>query len=68
MKLKPLTVWNIYEPAASKFVYIHCQKACILKCLANVLQVATQDSWHREVETEDKNFKFVFFMNKLENF
>lgn len=68
MKLKLLTVWNIYEPAASKFEYIHCQKACIPKFLANALQEATQDSWHREVETEDKNFMFVFFMNKLENF
>lgn len=45
-----------------------CQKACIPKFLANALQEATQDSWHREVETEDKNFMFVFFMNKLENF
>lgn len=67
VKLKSVTVWNIYEPAALKLGYIHCHKACIPKFLANVLQVAMQDSLHQVMETHDKNIKFLFFMNNLEN-
>lgn len=62
VKLKSVTVWNIYELAALKLGYIHCHNACIPKFLANV---AMRDSWHQVTETHDKKTKFLCFLNNL---
>lgn len=58
-----MSVWNIYEPTASK-LGIHCYKTCISSFLGGGgVKVAKQESWQLEMETEDKNFTFVWLMN-----
>lgn len=63
VKLKPITVEYLWA-AASKFQYIYCHKVCISTFLG---KVAKQESWHQEIEIENRNFKFVWLTGLCES-